>query len=677
MQLLSFLNRKLLTWVLIVLFLMSLISTYFAFNSGFWFGIGWLLIQLLIAYLFYLNINSITNSLVNYLDSLGQRIGGSQQDALINMPIGILLLDSKDKIEWANKYLLNFFNKNIIGKKLEKTDSQLFDIYHQEDLPDDFFTINWQSAVFLAQVNQQAGIIYLVDINDYAKYKDKYFDEQIFLGNISVDNFDEISSDDSITSSISSQIFSKLSEWARENNLLLRKISNDRFFILGQVVDLNKMETDKFNILDSIRELKNENNQNIVISIGIAYDQSSITKLSQTAQNNLDLALSRGGDQVVVKQAEQDPRFYGAVNNTTNRRNRIRARTIGRTLTQIINQESKVYIVGHRNPDMDSIGSALGVWSLATQLGSQAYIILDQKNLNYDVEQVIKQIKQDDVNRQKEYQEQLKENPNLEKPISKSEYIISEREAFDQFDDNSILIMVDHSRPSISGGLQLIEKAESKVIIIDHHRRSAEETPNPPLLTYTESFASSTSELVVELIEYQDEKINLDRLEATSMLGGIMLDTQNFSENTSNRTYDAASFLKNNGADEKLLHDLTLESYDDVLERSHLISLAKIKNGIATVVAENELMYNPVLASQVANALLDLIGVSASFVIYRFSESQIGITARSNDKINVQLLMEKFDGGGHFNNAAAQIDSTDTGKIKEELDKYILEEQNS
>ena len=677
MQLLSFLNRRLLTGVVVVLVLMSLISTYFAFRAGIGFGIFWIVVLGLIAYLFYLNLTSIINSLVNYLDSLGQRIGGSQQDMLTNMPIGTLLLDSNENIEWNNNYLSNIFSKNVNGKNLEKVDKQLFDIYNQEDLPTDFFTINWQNRVFLIQVNKNAGVIYLVDVNDYAKYRDKYFDEQIFLGNISVDNFDEISSDDSITANISNQIFSKLSEWSKDNNLLLRRLSSDRFFVLGQVVDLEKIEEEKFKILDSIRELKNENNQNVVISIGIAYDQSNLSDLSQTAQANLDLALSRGGDQVVIRQAEEDVRFYGGVSNSTSRRSRIRARTIGRTLAQIVKQQKRVYIVGHKNPDMDSIGAALGVWSLATQLGSDAYIVIDKKNLNYDIEQVIKQIESDDNNRQNEYNKQLIDNPNAIKPILKSTHIISEKDAFDKFDKDSILIMVDHSRPSISGGLQLIEKAESKIVIIDHHRRSSEEISNTPLLTYIESGASSTSELVVELIEYQDEKIRIDKLEATTMLGGIMLDTQNFSEETSNRTYDAASYLKNNGADEKLLHNLTLESYEDVLSRSHLIGMAKIENGIAIVTAENDKMYSQVIASQVANSLLDLIGVTASFVVFRFSETQVGITARSNGKINAQLLMEKFDGGGHFNNAAAQIEATDTVKIKEELDKYILEEKNS
>ncbi|MFY9214339.1 MAG: DHH family phosphoesterase, partial [Tissierellaceae bacterium] len=366
----------------------------------------------------------------------------------------------------------------------------------------------------------------------------------------------------------------------------------------------------------------------------------------------IEIALGRGGDQAVLNK-EGAYEFYGGKSKALEKRNKVRARVIGHALKQLIDQADNVFIMGHKNPDMDSIGAAVGVLRGVKNRGKSGYIVLN------DVNPSIVNI----CDRIKEEQAELLDS------------IITAAEAEEKIDDNSLMILVDNHKPSFAEAPHLLDLT-TKVVVIDHHRRGAEFVKEP-VLTYLEPYASSTSELVTEILSYMDDNINLTKVEAEALLAGITVDTNNFSFKTGVRTFEAASILKREGADTTAVRQLFRDDYDVLMYKSKVISTSKIiHDRIAIGRLDEDIENGLLIAAQASNELLGIKGVEASFVLTH-SNDRIHISGRSLGKMSVQIIMEKLGGGGHLTSAGVQLMGVTMDEAEEKLidiiDKYIKE----
>lgn len=605
--------------------------------------------------IFYFSFTKLENQTAKYLDDLSFREGRGEQEALINIPIGLLLYsnNAEHTIQWVNPKLQNYFKKqDLIGKGLAVINpqlEQLIQAQNQDQTTKNIRIININQTSFRAYVQVDLRVIYLLDITVYMQIQKQYEAEKIAIGQIFLDNYDEVTQtiDDREQSNLINYITNQLTDWAKNNAMFIKRVSNDQFIVTAYVHSLKRIEEDKFAILDKIRRDTSKKNYPLTLSMGFAYGKDDLGELARDAQKNLDLALGRGGDQAVVKKGDERARFYGGNTNPMEKRTRVRARMISQALRELFNQNKDVYVMGHANPDMDALGACLGIHRIAQMNHKQCHIVVERQNIHTDIARLLKLIDQDD---------------NLQADI------ISPVTALEQADNESMLILVDTSKPSISMSPQLCQKLADHIVVIDHHRRG-EEFPANPLLTYIEPYASSACELITEMLEYQPQSsASLNRLEATAMLAGISVDTHSFTMRAGTRTFDAASYLRSVGADGTLVQNLLKENIDSYIQRSHLIDTVEmITPYIALCTGQEEQIYDSVVAAQAADTLLSLNNIEASFVITKRSDGKIAISARSLGDFNVQLIMEEMGGGGHLSNAATQLSNTTIVQAKKQL----------
>lgn len=369
------------------------------------------------------------------------------------------------------------------------------------------------------------------------------------------------------------------------------------------------------------------------------------------AQSGLDLALGRGGDQVAIKQATGKVKFYGGKTNPVEKRTRVRARVISHALKDLVLESSNVIIMGHRAPDMDAIGAAIGILKVAQLNERKGYIVLDENDSDKGIKRLMDKVKQN---------EEL------------WSHFITPGQAMEFANDDSLLVVVDTHKPSMVMEEKLLHKIEN-VVVIDHHRRG-EDFIEDPLLVYMEPYASSTAELVTELLEYQPKNLKMTMLEATALLAGIIVDTKSFTFRTGARTFDAASYLRSHGADTVLVQELLKEDMGQYLRVAKAIKNAYIyKNGIAIAKVGGDEYYDQVLIAQSADTLLTMTGIIASFVIAKRGENFIGISGRSLGELNVQLIMENLGGGGHLTNAATQMKNVTVDEAEEKL-RFVIDD---
>ncbi|RIN94564.1 hypothetical protein BU005_03340, partial [Mammaliicoccus sciuri] len=493
--------------------------------------------------------------------------------------------------------------------------------------------------------------IYLFDITESSRVYELYENEKPIIATIFLDNFDEITQNmnDSQRSEINSLITSVIDDWSSRYQLFIKRYSADQFIALLNKSILEDIETLKFNLLDDLRDKTRDIGHQLTLSIGIGEGSENLIELGELSQSSLDLALGRGGDQVAIKNSNGNVRFYGGKTDPMEKRTRVRARVISHALRDILIEGDKVIIMGHKSPDMDAIGAAIGVSRIAKMNNLESYIVLNDSDIDSTLERVMAEID--------------------EKPDLKERFITSE-EAWHEMTPRTTLVVVDTHKPELVIDENLLNKANRKVVI-DHHRRG-ESIISSPLLVYMEPYASSTAELVTELLEYQPTEHRLTRIESTIMLAGIIVDTRNFTLRTGSRTFDAASFLRSHGADTILCQHFLKDDIDTYIKRSDLIKTVKLfRGGVAIAHGEDHETYHPVTVAQAADELLGLEGVEASYVVARRSEDTIGISARSLGEVNVQLTMEALGGGGHLSNAATQIKNTTVEKAIEALVEVV------
>ena len=641
LELPEFVKDTRLTASLIIVLVLSLLGAIIGTLISPLFGLAMVLLFILTIIFVIYGIYVLAGNTNNYAANLSYRIKRGEQEAMIKMPLGIMLYDKDRQIQWINPYLQMYLHgKDIIGSSISSVDKELAKYVDDaiKSNSNQNKIIKWGDRKFEMVVQDDLGVVYLLDITRYANIEEKYKQERLAIGLIFIDNYDELSqsmSDQNLTN-MSSYVQNALSNYAGQFNSYLKRIDEDHFILLTHMHDLAKMEEDKFSILDKVRTESSRKNMPLTLSIGIAFGSESLNEIADQAQSNLDLALGRGGDQVVVKQSGHEAHFYGGKSNPMEKRTRVRARMVSQALVELFKGVDHVFVQGHRNPDLDAIGSAIGIVKIARIHGVKASVVLDVDHVNYDVGRLIAKMQAAGIDK---------------------DVFISPKDALEEATDESLLVLTDHSKYSITYDPELYDWLKNRLIIIDHHRRG-EEFPENPMLVYIEPYASSTCELVTEMIEYQPQGGEgvLTDLEASAMLAGITVDSKEFSLRTGTRTFDAASYLRSIGADTQVVSELLKENIDNYLQRSHLVStIDMIEPDMALLVGEENKIYDPIITAQAADTALSLEHVDASFALTRRSKDAVGISARSMGNVNVQVIMEKLGGGGHLSKAATQL----------------------
>ncbi len=613
---------------------------------------GLLLIVVPIYYMFLVD-HRQRQEMEEYISTLSYRVKKVGEEALLEMPIGIMLINDEYYIEWTNPYLASSFDEDtLVGRSLYDVADNLIPLIKQE-VETEIITLHERKFRVIHKHDER--LLYFFDVTEQTEIERQYHNERTVIATIFLDNYDDLTQgmDDQMRGSINNLVTSILNKWAHDNGIFLKRISSERFIAVFNEEILHSLEKGKFAILDDVREMTSKHNVSFTLSIGVGTGVSSLPELGVLAQSSLDLALGRGGDQVAIKLPNGKVKFFGGKTNPIEKRTRVRARVISHALKELISASDKVIIMGHKNPDMDSIGASIGIYKVAQMNQKDAYIVVDMQEIDNGVKRLMEEIR------------------NQESLYSR---FIGPEEALEIATDKTLLVVVDTHKPSLVMEERLLNKID-QVVVIDHHRRSEDFITNP-LLVYMEPYASSTSELVTEFLEYQPKRAKIEVIEATALLAGIIVDTKSFSLRTGSRTFDAASYLRAHGADTILVQKFLKESIDTYKKRSKLIeSVVFYRDGIAIAKGSELEVNDQVIIAQAADMLLSMDGVLASFVIAKRNEGVIGISARSLGNINVQIIMESMQGGGHLTNAATQLTgltiAETEAKLKQAIDEYF------
>lgn len=588
-----------------------------------------------------------------YISTLSHRLKKVGEEALMEMPIGIVLINDEYYIEWANPFISSCFSEErLIGRSLYDVAESLVPIVKQE-IETEIITLHERKFRVIHKPEEK--LLYFLDVTEQAEIEKLYDDERTVIAFIYLDNYDDVTQgmDDSTRSGLNNMVTAILNKWAQDNGLFLKKLSSDRLLAVFNEFILQELEKSKFTILDDVRESTNKQGISLTLSIGVGTGVSSLQELGDLAQSSLDLALGRGGDQVAIKQSNGKVKFFGGKTNPVEKRTRVRARVISHALKELVLESEKVIIMGHKYPDMDAIGASIGILKVTQANQREGYIIVDLQEIDNGVRRLMDEVRKNEA------------------LFSR---IISPEQALEIATDDTLVVIVDTHKPSMVIEEKLLTKTD-KVVVIDHHRRG-EEFIAHPLLVYMEPYASSTSELVTELLEYQPKQGKIEMLEATALLAGIIVDTKSFTLRTGARTFDAASYLRAHGADTILVQKFLKEDVETYIRRAKLIEqVVYYHEGIAIAKGNDQEIYDQVLIAQAADTLLSMDGVKASFVLSKRSDNMVGISARSLGEINVQIIMEALNGGGHLTNAATQLTGVTleeaTQQLKETIDEYF------
>ncbi len=585
-----------------------------------------------------------------HIESLSYRVKRVGRDVFSSLPIGIVMLDEKNKVVWANKYADKMFKLHLKGHFIKEINDELDELLRtQTD-----FTIQLDVRTYEAMVNKEDNVIYFFDQTELTDLTKRYHDESTVLGIIALDNYEEAVAniDEHSKSEITSKISQLISNWAVSNNVFIRKYSNSSYMIVMNEKRLNLLKENQFKILDEVRQLSDSFNVSLTLSMGLGTGDKSVVNLGHISKTALDLALIRGGDQVAIKGLDGKTIFYGGKTDAMEKRNRVRARVISQSIETLIKESSNVLVMGHKNPDYDSIGASIGMYKICKHLNKKAHIVFDDEISELSVKKLMTELSHHHI----------------------IEAFVEENEALELMEPNTLLIVVDNHKPSLVNSKAVLDRA-TNIVLIDHHRRG-DEFLDSPMLTYLEPYASSTCELVTELMEYQHSRINLSVIEATAMLGGIVVDTKHFTFRTGTRTFDAAAYLKTYGADSLLVQELLKEDITHYFDKVNILQNTEIYHDMAISIASDHEIHDNVVLAKVADQLLSFDHIKASFVIGKISTDQIGISSRSLGDINVQVIMESLGGGGHLTNAATQLTNQTIGRTKEllieKLDELIL-----
>lgn len=617
---------------IVIMLLLSVMLTFFSWIAGI---IG-LLLSIGVAVYMYIAERAFRREFKAYIQTLSYRLKKGGTDVIQELPFGIIIYNEDNIVEWNNPYINQIMQEqSLVGESLTKLFPSLSQSLSQLKEREGKIEIMLHQHMYRLTFREKDRIVYVVDITETWALHKKYDEERLSLGVVMIDNLEEVTQglDDNQRSVLLSKVTGVITDWAQKFEVYLKRLTSDRFLLITDQKTLRILEQTRFDILDDVREMTSDQKIPMTLSIGFAAGADHILELGQWAHRSLDIALGRGGDQVTVKFGTRQT-FYGGKTNAVEKRTRVRARVVAHTLRDLIKESYNVVIMGHRIPDMDAIGAAVGILKAARMLGKESYIVLEGNNPSID-----------------RMMELLREDEKIAKRF------ITPEQAIALMTPATLAIVVDTHKASMVAEPKLLTMTE-RLAVIDHHRRS-EEFLSHATLMYLEPYASSTCELVTELLQYIHDRISLDVREATSLLAGITIDTKSFSLRTGARTFEAASFLRRNGADSSMIQRMLQEDLNGYINKSDIIKHATIiYEHIALAVVEKGHVKSQLLIAQSADTLLNMSNIYASFVVSERPDGLIAVSARSFGQINVQVVMERMGGGGHLTNAAAQLEGT-------------------
>ncbi|MBP3780506.1 MAG: DHH family phosphoesterase [Selenomonas sp.] len=582
--------------------------------------------------------------------------------AVEELPQAIVIVNEDGRIQWCNDRITAYLPE----KPEQDTDIKdiwpgviVAPVWGQEGEyvfahEDRYFHVYYH-PVKMAPRQEPLMTLYIQDVTSHEELKSTYQQSRTVLMYIQIDNYDEVmqGQTEAERTSLLLAVNQTIDKWMKNLGGFMRRVSEDLYVVILTRQGLDQAMNEKFDVLDKARQLQSTNRLPVTLSMGVAVaENQTMAELGAQAQAGLDLALGRGGDQVAV-QMNGKTQFFGGRAKAVEKHTRVKARVVAHAIREIMDSADEIYIMGHHNEDFDCFGAAMGVAKMARQLEKPYHIVLSDMNDGID-----------------KFHDLLKEKAEYEGVFVHAEDIKNSTAL------NPVLIVVDTHIPHLVADPTLLERVH-QVVVIDHHRRS-ENFIKSPLLVYIEPAASSTSELITELLMYFGEDIRLGRLDATALYSGIVVDTKNFAVQTGVRTFDAAAYLRRSGADPVMVRHLFRSDYDTTVALARTKSRAELFPGGLIIATIPERMNNiQVIAAQAADSLLRIENVRMSILIFQLTEDTVGLSARSTGELNVQVIMEAFGGGGHQNVAGAQVKGGNLAEIKARVieisEKYIEE----
>ena len=625
---------------------------------------------LIVVFLYFHSRAVIMNELISFATQYGQ----VQKTLLKEFIVPYALLDYNGKILWMNDAFAALSGKN---RRYRKSVTNLFPELTKDKLPTEReaeVTFQYEEKDFRAVMRpisiqrllEESGLVepegnndltalYLFDETELNQYIRQKEDEKLVTGLLYLDNYEEAlnSVEEVRRSLLVALIERKLNKYFGEVDGLIKKLEKDKFILVMRQRSLEELKKKRFNILEDVKTVNIGNDMAVTISIGIGINAPSYSQNYEYARIAIDLALGRGGDQVVIKDRDQMT-YFGGKSQQIGKSTRVKARVKAHALREFMVSKDKVVVMGHKIPDVDSIGAGIGIYRAAKSLNKKTHIVVNNPTMS--VRPII---------------QTFKDNPDYDENM-----FISSDEARDIVDDNTVVVVVDTNKPSYTECEDLLHMSKT-IVVLDHHRQGSEVIQNA-VLSYIEPYASSACEMVAEILQYFSDDIRIYNIEADALYSGIIIDTNNFTSKTGVRTFEAAAFLRRCGADVTRVRKMFRDDLQSYRAKAEAIRHVETYKGcFAIAVCPTEGVDSPtVVASQAANELLNIDSVKATFVLTDY-QNKIFISARAIDEINVQLVMERMGGGGHINMAGAQLPGATVeeaiAQLKETLDQMIHE----
>lgn len=601
-----------------------------------------------------------------YIENLSLDMDETTKKAIMNLPIPLCILEFDGNISWYNnKFYEMTESSDLLGENIDniiknldlrKVLNENKEMYTDVTYKDRQYTVVYN--VIKNQQNKQVKylmMLYWLDKTDYLALNQKYEDEKNSIMLIQVDGYDEVlkSTSEDKRSLISIELEKILSDFETSINAAVKRTSKDKYIVITNKKGLSKLQDSKFAVLDVVRNIDYGNTLPVTISIGVGRGGDSIYENLQLANGALDLALGRGGDQAIIKTKDKFE-FYGGKSKAIEKTTKVKSRLIGHALKEIISESKMVYIMGHKYPDLDAMGAAVGIYDICKSLGKETYIVLDE--INESIDEFINRLNK------KEYYQDL---------------FINKEGAIKNCTKDTLVVVVDTHRPSFTECEELLTLTK-KVAVIDHHRKGVEFIQDT-VLSFHEIYVSSTCEMVTELVQYLEDDVKINKLTAEGLLAGICLDTKFFAFKTGVRTFEASSYLKKAGADTTEVKKLFRTDVKDFKTKAEIIGNTQIiENKICISYTKTKIENINVVIAQAADELLNVKKIEASFILGE-KNGTIFISARSLGKINVHVLMEKLGGGGHIDIAGAQLEGVSIEeaykKVYDIIQEYLREEE--
>lgn len=625
---------------------------------------------LIVVFLYFHSRAVIMNELISFATQYGQ----VQKVLLKEFIVPYALLDNNGKILWMNdafaklcgktrryrKGVTNLFPDLTKDKLPKENEAEVTFQYDGKDYRAIMRTMSIQrlleeSGLIETEGHNDLTALYLFDETEMNQYIRQKEDEKLVTGLLYLDNYEEAlnSVEEVRRSLLVALIERKLNKYFGEVDGLIKKLEKDKFILVMRQRSLEELKKNRFNILEDVKTVNIGNDMAVTISIGIGINAPTYSQNYEYARIAIDLALGRGGDQVVIKDRDQMT-YFGGKSQQMGKSTRVKARVKAHALREFMVSKDKVVVMGHKIPDVDSIGAGIGIYRAAKSLNKKAHIVVNNPTMS--VRPII---------------ESFRDNQDYDENM-----FISSDEARDIVDDNTVVVVVDTNKPSYTECEDLLHMSKT-IVVLDHHRQGSEVIQNA-VLSYIEPYASSACEMVAEILQYFSDDIRIYNIEADALYSGIIIDTNNFTSKTGVRTFEAAAFLRRCGADVTRVRKMFRDDLQSYRAKAEAIRHVETYKGcFAIAVCPTEGVDSPtVVASQAANELLNIDSVKATFVLTDY-QNKIFISARAIDEVNVQLIMEKMGGGGHINMAGAQLPGATIdeaiGQLKETIDQMIKE----